>query len=139
LLLLRRQVLPGLHALQNSLLSFRRKAIEALQPLVKLLLPVRRKATKIPVVLEGLALLLQGLIAMLIQPLTGMMTFGGWLILPGRALRFVTRLGTRLGSLRAARTWRFRTRLRPGLSGVFLPAWTRGIVSLVLGPMVLGE
>ena len=41
LFLLRRQVLPGLHALQNALLLLRRQAAEALQALPQYLLPHR--------------------------------------------------------------------------------------------------
>lgn len=70
LLLLLRQVLPGLHALQDLLLAFWRQAVEALKSLLELLLPVRGKTAKIPIVLEGLSLLIERLIAVLVQPLT---------------------------------------------------------------------
>jgi len=82
-LLLRRQVLPSLHALQDPLLALRRHAVEVLESLFEFLLALRRKPAKITVVLECLPLLFERLIAVLIQPLTGMMTFGGWLIRSG--------------------------------------------------------
>ena len=83
--LLRRQMLPGLHSPQHLLLAIGSHVVKALQSLLEFLLPVGRKAPKIPVVLERLSLLLKRLIAVLVQPLTGMMAFGGWLI--GSVLR----------------------------------------------------
>jgi hypothetical protein len=78
-------VFPGFHAPQHLLLAIGRHVVEALEPLLEFLLPVGRKAPKVPVVLERLSLLFKRLIAVLIQPLTGMMAFGGWLI--GSVLR----------------------------------------------------
>jgi len=86
--LLQRQVLPGFHAPQNLLLALGRHAIEVLQSLLEFLLPLGRKAAEILVVLERLPLLFERLIAMLVQPLAGMMTFDGRFIGPGRAWRF---------------------------------------------------
>ena len=104
LLLLRRQVLPGFHAAQHLLLALGRHAVEALQALLEFLLPVRRKAAKIPVVLQRLALLLQRLAAVLVQPLAGMMAFGGRLVRRGRARCFVTRLRMRTAARCLARS-----------------------------------
>ena len=83
--LLRRQMLPGFHSPQHLLLAIGRHAVKTLESLLEFLLPVGRKAAKIPVVPERLSLLFKRLIAVLIQPLTGMMAFGGWLI--GSVLR----------------------------------------------------
>src|SRR5581483_4780994 len=50
LLLLRRQVFPGFHSIQNPVLLLRRKAAELLQALPELLLALRRQAAELRVV-----------------------------------------------------------------------------------------
>ncbi len=136
LFLLRRQMLPGLHALQDLLLPFRRQAVEALKSLLEFLLTLRWKPAKIPVILQGLPLLFERLIAVLIQPLTGMMTFGGRLIRSG--LRFPRRLGRRTG-LRLRAGLRFRTRRRTGLSLAIRTRRGRLVVPVILGQQVRGK
>jgi len=51
LLLLRRQVLPGFHALKNLLLPVCRHTVEALQPLLELLLPLRGQTAEVRIAL----------------------------------------------------------------------------------------
>lgn len=80
LLLLSGQVFPGLHALQNLLLAFHRQGVEMLQPLLQLLLTLWRQAAECRVVLKCALLLIKRLLAMLIEPLSRVMTFRRHLI-----------------------------------------------------------
>ena len=86
LFLLRCQVLPGFHSPQNLLLAVWRQAVEALQSLLKLLLAIARKTAKLRVIFKRPPLLVEGLLAMLIQPLAGMMSFCRRLIGPRRPI-----------------------------------------------------
>jgi hypothetical protein len=93
LFLLRREVLPSLHPPQHLLLALRRHVVEVLQPLFQLLLALRRKPPEIGITLERAPLLIERLIAMLIQPLPGVMS------LRRRLIRtIVTRSGTEFRS-----------------------------------------
>jgi len=58
LLLLRRQVLPGFHAVKHLLLLVSRQSIEVLQPLLELLLAVWWQAAKCRIVLQRPPLLI---------------------------------------------------------------------------------
>jgi hypothetical protein len=69
LLLIRVQVFPYFHASQRLLLAIGREAIEPLQPLFQLLLPLGRKPAKIRITLQRTTLLIEWLVAMLVQPL----------------------------------------------------------------------
>ena len=87
LFLLRRQVLPGLHSPEDLLLPFRRQAVETLQPLLVLLLAFARKAAKCRVFFKRSFLFVERLLAMLVEPLPGMMSVAGWLVRSVSGLR----------------------------------------------------
>ena len=79
-------MLPGFHSPQNLLLAVWRQAVEALQSLLKPLLTVARKIAKLRVIFKRPPLLFQRLLAMLIQPLAGMVSFCWRLIGPRRPI-----------------------------------------------------
>ena len=72
--LLRLQVLPHLSAAQHLLLPVRRQAVEVLQALLKALLSVRRQLLEVRIALQCPSLLIHGLVAVLIEPLSKMMS-----------------------------------------------------------------
>ena len=94
LFLLGSQVLPGFHSPQNLLLAVWRQAVEVLQSLFKLLLAIVRKTAKLRIIFKRPPLLIERLLAMLIQPLAGMMSFCRRLIGPRRPI-FSLRFGLR--------------------------------------------
>ena len=65
-------MLPCFHASQDTLLTFRRQAIKVLQALLELLLPLPRQSAKCRVGFQRASLLIEGLFAMPVQPLPGM-------------------------------------------------------------------
>ena len=71
LLLIRRQVLPGFHAVENALLLLRRQAGEMLQPLLQLGLLLRRKPAELRIVFERAALLRGRQIFIAAEPVSG--------------------------------------------------------------------
>src|ERR1700682_397113 len=83
LFLLRSQMLPGFHAVQDALLPILRKAAEALQLLLEFLLPLRRKVAELGITLQRLLLLIRRHVFVLPQPLAGMMPWPtGGLLFP---------------------------------------------------------
>ena len=65
---------PCLHAPQHLLLAVGRHTVEPLQPLLQPLLTFRRKTPELRVVFQRAPLLIERLIAVLIQPLARMMS-----------------------------------------------------------------
>ena len=123
LLLLRREVFPGLHAAQHLLLPVGRQAVKTLQTVLKFLLAFTRKATKRGIVFKRPPLLVVGHLTVLIQPLPGVVTLRRRLVGPVFALRGSLRLELRRGShLRSRRrTIYLRTRFVPFLPRLFPP------------------
>lgn len=72
--LLRSQVLPRFHAIQDLLLPIRRQITEPLQPLSQLLLLTFRQAAKLGIAIQKPLLLIRRQISALIEPLSRMMT-----------------------------------------------------------------
>jgi hypothetical protein len=72
LLLPRRQVFPGFHALQNSFPLFRREAVKALETLLELLLLLRRQLFELGIILQDALLLLRGQVFVGAKPVAGM-------------------------------------------------------------------
>jgi hypothetical protein len=71
-LLVRRQVFPGFHALQDAVLLLWWEAAEALQLSTQHLLPSGRKAAELGIVFQRFLLLIGGKIPVAAQPLPGM-------------------------------------------------------------------
>jgi hypothetical protein len=94
LFLLRGEVVPSVHAADDLLLSLGRKAVEMLQPLYESLLVLWRKPTERGISFKIAFLLIERLRAVLIQPLSRVMT-----VLGGRVCG-VGRLASRAGLLR---------------------------------------
>ncbi len=85
-LLLRRQVLPGFHAVEHLQLLLRRQVGEVLQTLAQDLLAIRRQATECRIVLKG-ALLFRGRkVFVLTQPVAGVSLLSCGLIRTGYVL-----------------------------------------------------
>jgi len=82
-LLLRGQVLPGFHSVQDQLLALGRQVIEVLQALLQSLLPLWRKPAELRIALQGSPLLLRRKSSLLAQPLACVMTL---LRRPGRLI-----------------------------------------------------
>jgi len=74
LLLLRRKVFPGFHPAEHLMLSISGKAIEPLQALLVLALGFTRESSKARVAFKSSALLVDRLLALLIEPLAGVVT-----------------------------------------------------------------
>src|SRR5438067_10868486 len=72
--LLRLQVLPHLSSAQHLLLPVRRQGVEVLQALLKTLLSVGRQLLESRITLQCAPLLIHRLVAMLIEPLSKMMS-----------------------------------------------------------------
>jgi hypothetical protein len=72
--LLRFQVLPDLAAPQYLLLTVWRQTVEVLQPLFVLLLSLWRQVAELRIILQCATLLIERLLAMLVQPLAKMMS-----------------------------------------------------------------
>ena len=117
LLLLRGQVFPGFHASQHLLLTLRRHGIEALQALFKALLAFRRKPAKLRIILERAPLLVRRETAIVIEPLSGMMSLVRGLI--GAVFPLRGRLKLRAGLL----TLKLRTWLDPRWWTPFRALW----------------
>ena len=98
LLLLRRKVLPGFHALENAFPFLRRTTVEALQALAELFLFLQRQALELRVVLKRLLLLVGRQIPILAQPVAGMRSRStwscGWRARGGWRLSFRSSLGS---------------------------------------------
>jgi hypothetical protein len=69
--LLRRQVPPGVHAIQHLLTLLRRQVVETIKLILQLLLLLRRKVAELGIVFKCLFLLLGRQVLMLAQPLSG--------------------------------------------------------------------
>jgi hypothetical protein len=68
------QVLPHLSAAQHLLLTVRRQAVEVLQALLKALLSIGRQLLEVRITLQCAPLLINGLVAVLVEPLSKMMS-----------------------------------------------------------------
>lgn len=99
-LLLTRQVLPGLHAVQDALLLLRRKTIESLQLLAERLLALRRQTSELRVVFECLLLLRRGHVSVAPQPVSRVATLTGV-----GGTRNITVGGVRAGNFAIVRAW----------------------------------
>ena len=73
LLLLRSQVLPGFHAVEDQLLTLRRQAVEVLQALLQSLLPLWWKPAELRIILQRFPLLLRRKVPLLVKPLACVM------------------------------------------------------------------
>lgn len=89
--LLRLQVFPYFSTVKHLLLPLRRQTVEVLQPLHVLLLTLRRQMLELRIILQRTPLLIERLIAMLVQPLTEMMALRRRLVIPEIALTCLRR------------------------------------------------
>lgn len=89
LLLLWRQVFPGLNPVQPALLFLRRQVVEVLQPIHQSLLLLLRKPPKLWIALQRLLLVGQRKVAMTFQPVAAVTLACGWRSrnLPIKAIR----------------------------------------------------
>ena len=113
LLLLRRKVFPGFHPAEYLMLSIRRKAVEALQALLVFALCFARQSPKCGIALKSFLLLLRRPLALLIEPLAGVVPLRRWLVLRIEVLR---RLRSRLKLW--GRSRRIAARVRTGRVGL---------------------
>jgi hypothetical protein len=96
--------------LQDALLAVGRQAIEMLEPLFQLLLPLRRKPPERGIILKRAPLLIEWQLAVLLEPLSGVVPLWGRLR-PGYVVSLLrSGLIPRLGSLLIVR---LRSRLIP--------------------------
>lgn len=73
-------MLPDFATPKHLLLPLRRQTVEVLQALFILLPLLLRQMLKLGIILQGAALLIERLLALLIQPLTKMVTVFRWAI-----------------------------------------------------------
>jgi hypothetical protein len=126
-LLLRREVLPGFHALQPSLLLLRRQAVEVAETLPQLLLLLRRQLFEARIIFQRFQLLFRRKIFVLAQPVPGVgarallgLMFG--LAFGSRCLALLTAFFPRLSPSGSSGHNRYRdNREKPARDGTPLP------------------
>jgi hypothetical protein len=97
------QVLPGFHAIKNTLLPLWRQAVETLQSILQTLLALRRQLAEIGIVIQSFLLLIERHTLILAQPLSGVMLLA--LVLRRTRNRLIVRMILIIGMILGRSRW----------------------------------